>query len=341
MSDPPMSDFWVSSGHHLVDRDGEGRLVVTDDYLKAYLARPEIVPPPEACLVEHAIHQRLLREPRAPVPSGEAADIADRDARENWGHFLAFRDHLLQHSTLEAAYVALARAPKVTTPPLFLNQLVHVLLRNILDGETDAFVLRAAELFFRAQRLSIKDGVLLLADEEVVDGAANDAHASPLVAIFGDAKAKSLDVLTLQTAPHYAGRSDAFDMVLDFRHGQTARQAFARVMERWIGSLAGVTVSIKPVERIADENWAWFVGLDPDATVIGNALWRGEEPAGEGKERIVALFELTFADAREMLETVAGRPVSLLLAMSPSRIVRMKPQNLIAGLPLRSGAAAN
>ncbi|MFM9942387.1 MAG: DUF6352 family protein [Hyphomicrobiaceae bacterium] len=335
-----MNDFWVSSGHHLIDRDSDGRLVVTDTFLKAYLARAEIVPPPEACLIERAIHQRLMREPRAPVPGDEIAHIADRDARENWQHFLAFRDHLLRHPTLEAAYVALARAPKVTTPPLFLNQLVHLLLRNILDGETDAFVLRAAEMFFRAQRLSLKDGVLLLADEEVVDSAANDAQASPLVAIFGDAKAKSLDVLAPETAPQYVGRSDAFDMVLDFRHGQAARGAFARVMERWVGSLTGVTVAIKPVDRIAEDSWAWFVGLDQDATTIGNALWRGEEPAGEGRERIVALFELTFADPREMLERVAGRPVSLILAMSPARIVRMKPQNLIAGLPLRTGAAA-
>jgi hypothetical protein len=237
--------------------------------------------------------------------------------------------------------VALARAPKVTTPPLFLNQLVHLLARNILDGETDAFVLRAAELLFRPQRLGLKDGILLLADEEVADGATSEAHASPLIAIFGDAKAKSLDVLTPENAPQYAGRSDAFDMVLDFRFGQTGHQAFARVMERWIQSLAGVTVSIRPVERIAEESWAWFIGLDPDATKIGNALWRGEEPAADGRERIVALFELRFADAREMLEKVAGRPVSLILAMSPDRTVRVKPQNLIAGLPLRAGATAN
>ena len=40
------------------------------------------------------------------------------------------------------------------TPPLFINQLVHVILRNALDGCDDAYVLRAAELFFRPQRLT-------------------------------------------------------------------------------------------------------------------------------------------------------------------------------------------
>jgi hypothetical protein len=33
-------DFWLSSGHHLLDRDAHGRLLVTDEFLKAYLARP-------------------------------------------------------------------------------------------------------------------------------------------------------------------------------------------------------------------------------------------------------------------------------------------------------------
>ena len=43
-----MKDFWVSSGHHLVDRDEHGRLAVTDAFLKAYLARPELLPPETA-----------------------------------------------------------------------------------------------------------------------------------------------------------------------------------------------------------------------------------------------------------------------------------------------------
>jgi hypothetical protein len=38
-------DFWLSCGHHLLDRDGAGRMVVTDEFLKAYLARPELMPP--------------------------------------------------------------------------------------------------------------------------------------------------------------------------------------------------------------------------------------------------------------------------------------------------------
>lgn len=331
-----MTDFWVSSGHHLVDRDEAGRLVVTDDFLKVYLARPEVVPPDEACIVERAVHQRLMRDPRAPVETAEVGDIADRDARENWRHLLAFRNHLLRHPTLEAAYLALARAPKVTVPPLFLNQLVHVILRNLLDAERDPFVLRAAEMMFRPQRLTLKDGILLLADADVVDGANADPHAAPLVAIFGDARAKGLDVLLADTADDYFARSDAFDFVVDFRFGEPARAAFARVLEIWVAGLLGIEVRIEPVERIAEASWAWFVGLDQDATQIGNALWRGEEPPTQGRDRIVALYQLTFADQQRMLEKVRGAPISLILAMSPDRVVRVKPQNILAGLPLQS-----
>ena len=44
-----MKDFWLACGHHLLDRDESGGLVVTDDFLKIYLARPELMPPPDAC----------------------------------------------------------------------------------------------------------------------------------------------------------------------------------------------------------------------------------------------------------------------------------------------------
>ena len=44
----------------------------------------------------------------------------------------AFRDRLLGHDTLEAAYLDLVRNGARGTPPLFLNQLVHVILRAAL-----------------------------------------------------------------------------------------------------------------------------------------------------------------------------------------------------------------
>src|SRR5207302_3819295 len=131
-----------------------GGLVVTDEFLKIYLARPEVAPPPEACAAERALHAALLMQPRRAVAAREIAAIADADARENFELLIAFRDHLLAHPTLEATYLGLARNGAGSTPPLFLNQLVHVILRNALDACEDPLVLRAAELFFRPQRIT-------------------------------------------------------------------------------------------------------------------------------------------------------------------------------------------
>src|SRR5262249_57239473 len=126
----------------------------------------------------------MLGHPRRPVASSEIAAIADADARENWTLMTAFRDHLVAHKTVEAAYLDLVRRGVGGTPPLFINQLVHVILRNVLEGCEDVFMLRAAELFFRPQRLSLHDGSLVAADEEKVSGA-NPQPVSPLVALLG------------------------------------------------------------------------------------------------------------------------------------------------------------
>ena len=36
------------------------------------------------------------------------------------------------------------------------------------------------------------------------------------------------------------------------------------------------------------------------------------------------------------VETIEGSPVYLILAMSPDKVLRMKPQNLLTGLPVRN-----
>ena len=332
-----MSDFWLSSGHLLLDRDDRGLLVPTDEFLKLYLARPEVVPPPEACAAERALYDRMFEAPRSPVTPADIAALADADARDNWQLLIAFRDHLVAHSSLEAAYLALMRQGVGQTPPLFINQIVHVLMRNVLDGETDPFTLRAAEPFWRPQRLTRHDGRILLADEELVDGTQADMHTSPLVAMLGDQKAKTLDVLGDANAGDYLARSDAFDLVLDFRPSGDGRSALARVMERWLGHMLGLDASIAPLETIEDKSWFWYIGLDAEATRIGNALWQGRPVDDGAEQRIVALYSLRL----DAVPAVAGRPIYLMLAMTPQNIVRMKPQNLLLGLPPGVTGGAN
>ena len=55
-----MKDFWLSCGHHLLDRHEGGGLAISDEFLKLYLARPELTPPPDACVVERTLHATLL-----------------------------------------------------------------------------------------------------------------------------------------------------------------------------------------------------------------------------------------------------------------------------------------
>lgn len=332
-----MIDFWVSSGHLLLDKNEQGHLAVTDEFLKLYLARPELVPPEEACAAERGLHQRLLDEPRARIGVAEIAAIADRDARENWQAMLGFRDHLVRHGTIEAAYLDLMRKGVGQTPPLFVGQLAHVILRNVLDGEDDPFVLRAGELMFRPQRLTREQGGILLADEEVVDVAEKDKHASPLIAMLGEHKARQLDVMTAENAELYWKRNEQFDMVLDFSPAGLGRLALARVMERWLAHMLGLAARIVPVERVEDEDWFWFVPLDAEATKIGNALWQGRDPGAGALERIVALFTLELPELRE----IAGRQIHLILAMTPGQVVRMKPQNLLTGLPGAASGGTN
>lgn len=329
-----MSDFWVSSGHHLLDRGSDGGLQVTDEFLKLYLARPELLPPPEACAVERTLHAALLADPQAQVSSSDIAAIADSDARENWKLMIGFRDHLLRHKTLEAAFRELVRNGFGAVPPLFINQLAHVILRNALDGIEDARVLRAAELFFRIQRVTLHDGSLIAADEETIGGV-NTAPVTPLVSMLGIPAEAEIDIINGANAESYWGRSDQFDMALDLTAGREGLDALAKAMQRWIAHLLGIDVSIEALSELQDVNLAWYVGLDADATKIGDMLWHGEEIDEATMARVVGLFRLTFADPSLMMEKVRGEPVYLILAMAPDKTIRMKPQNLLTGLPVQ------
>jgi Family of unknown function (DUF6352) len=329
-----VKDFWISCGHHLLDRHPSGGLAVTDEFLKLYLARPEIAPPPEACVVEQTLYSALLAEPRRPIAAGEIAAVADADARENYELLIAWRDHLLAYPTIEAAYLALVRGGVGKTPPLFLNQLVHAILRNALDDCDDPFVLRAAELLFRAQRVTSHEGALIAADEERVAGATS-GPLSPLVSMLGLERVMNIDVMNDANAEAYWERSDAFDMALDLTAGRRGLAALAHVLRRFIAHLLGVEVAIEPLIEANNVPFAWYVGLDAAGSNIGDALWRGEIPDEAARGRIVGLYRLKFTDPAEAGPNIGSDPIYLILAMAPDQVLRVKPQNLVVGLPIR------
>jgi hypothetical protein len=225
-------------------------------------------------------------------------------------------------------------------PPLFMNQLVHVILRNALDGIDDPLVLRAAELFFRVQRVTSHDGALLAADEETVGGMTTQP-VSPLVSMLGLPEHGNIDVINADNAASYWERSDRYDMAIDLTAGREGLAALARAMQRWIGHLLGVDVEIEAMPELREVNWRWYVGLDADATKIGDRLWNGDEIDDDTMRRVVGLFRLTIRDAGQMLGNVRGEPVYLILSMTPDNLLRMKPQNLLTGLPLRQTEAVS
>jgi hypothetical protein len=337
-----MPEFWRSSGFYLLTRNAAGRLEVTDDFLRAYLLRSEIHPVEASCERERALHAALMEAPRRAVAAEELEALADADARDNYRVLLRYRDQLIAAGTLESCYAKLFRASNVDVPPLFVDQLVHVILRNVLDGCDDALRLRAAELFFREQKATLRDGQVLLADAETVGMHASGGRFGSLGRLLVEAQGAlgrvDLDVLGGDNAGLYWSRESRFDTVMPIQHGAAALDAFCRVLEAWVAHFHGVAVRIEAVRAIEETRWRWHVGLDAESTAILNALWNGTELEQGRMRRILALFRLSFAEPEAMRADLRGAPVVLALSMNEDEVVRMKPQNLLINLPLAAAA---
>ena len=153
---------WHSSGAYLLKRlPGRGGLEITDDYIRAFLARPELAPVEESCAAERALHAALLDDPLQQVGDDRLAAMADADAQENFRIFLTFRDLLASCGTLEKAYLAVVQGKAANVPPLFVEQMVHAIMAGILHGQPDPLRWRAAEVFFRPQNVSTGEGQLM------------------------------------------------------------------------------------------------------------------------------------------------------------------------------------
>ena len=332
-------DFWVSSGFRLLERTDSG-LRPTDGWLARFLERDELAPPAQAGPRERALHAKLSRDPRAPVADAEVEGVEDADARDNWRAFLAFRDRVLSHATLEDAYRGLFTTREVDLAPVFVDALVQAIARSMLEGSADAWLCRAAEMLFRRQRVAAEAGRILSADAATIEAYADTGGfgaVGKLLRTQGTATAAvKMDVLTHENAPFYFLRDELYSFVLDLTPGAEGAAALARVLERWIAHLAGVAVTIEPTGRVEDARWRWHVGLDVDSTSILNALYRGESVAPDERDRLLLLFRLEFRHAADASAELAGRPVYLGLACRPDRTLRMKPQNLLANLPFAS-----
>jgi len=293
-------------------------------------------PVEESCDAEAALHASLMQEPQRAVAAEELARIKDADARHNYEVVLRFRDRLLQAGTVEGCYQSLFKG-SVDIPPLFIEQMAHVVLRNILADCEDPLQLRAAETFFREQKATIQEGHVLLADLETVEMHASGSQYGSLGRLIVEAQGATakanLDVLDRQNAALYWERESRHDTVVSLTYGRAALDAFCRVMEAWIFHFFGTRVEVNPIRNIEEPRWAWHIGLDAEATAILNALWAGEQVEQGRMRRILALFRMDFAEPKEMRKDIAGRSVYLALASDENDAVKMKPQNLLLNLP--------
>jgi hypothetical protein len=201
-------------------------------------------------------------------------------------------------------------------------------------------MLRAAETFFRPQKLLVQDGMVTAVDEET-ERLLGRQPQSPLVALLGLPAATEVDMLNDATTGGYRERSDRFDMALDLTAGQRGLAALGEVITRWLTHLLAIDVAIEPVSELRDAPWSWYVGLDSEATRIGDTLWNGSDLDEEARSRLIGLFQLTFRHPEDMIERVRGEPVYLLAAMTADELLHLKPQNLVTGLPIRHGETVN
>ena len=100
----------------------------------------------------------------------------------------------------------------------------------------------------------------------------------------------------------YWARSDRFDTVIDFRFGQPAPDAFARVVESWLQHLLKIDTQVEPVPQHRGRRRCGHIGLDRECTRILNALYEGKTPPLQDMASIVGLFRLRIRDERMVLE---------------------------------------
>lgn len=334
-----MPDFWRSCGYRLLARDADGRLRITDDFLRSFLVRPELAPVPESCAGELALHDRLMGDPRAAIGADMLANVTDDDARENFRVWLRFRDRLAASDSLEAAYMALFRGEGVDVPPLFVAQLTQILLRHVLGERADPLAARAAEMLFRTQRIAVTDdGAVMAADDVTVElfaegggfgslGELLERNRTPLRTV-------DLDVLDVENGPSYWERDERHDVSISLNRGRAALAALMRVMEDWIAHFLGIRVSIGTEREIDDAHWVWHVGLDAEASAMLNDLYNRQSVDDARMKRLLCLFRIDFDEPADMRPAIAGRPVWMAMAMDAQNRLRLKPQNLLMNLPL-------
>ncbi len=334
-----MTNFWPHSVYKTLAVGADNQLLVTDEFLRTYLLRPELNLVPESCEIERALHQRLSDNPRAVIADEEISSMADPDIQVNYQVWLRYRAKLLAASSLENFYMSLFKGDGVDVPPLFIAQLAQIFIRHILGEACHPLDARMGELFFRVQKISvIEDGVVMGADDEVVTKNAQAGETGNIMDLLkGNSmsmRSIDLDVLHEENADLYWDKNEDHDFAVQLNFGQPPINHFCRVLEKWVQHFLGAQVRITPMQQITDPKWSWHVGLDAAASHILNKLYNKEAVDAEELEKIICLFRLDFVDEAAVTQAQHGKPVYMGIAMNDDTQLKLKPQNLLFNLPL-------
>jgi hypothetical protein len=352
-----MNNFWTACGHQHLTRNARGWLSATPDYWRLWLQRPELALVPESCKAEKRLHQALLDAPLMQVAPAQLKAFKDDDARENYALFLRFRDDVESAGSLESAYMGWMRSGQIQLPPLFIDLVVQAIVCNVLTGEDDAWVWRAAELLFRRQRITVQEGRVLSGDSDTLDNlqATGGLGEMGRLLMEGGAPLKAVDVKVLHkdNEERYLAQREGlgrYAFLLDMTHeiqnelphglilkmvnARSGLKALSAVLVLWVQHFLGVAVQIEPVQKVDDPAWRWHVGLDATATALLNDLYQGTELSAQRQQQLISLFKLRFDNPQDMRADVQGKPVYLGLAMNEQGLLKLKPQNLLLNLPL-------
>ncbi|MFY7864762.1 DUF6352 family protein [Roseateles sp.] len=332
----PFHSFWQLGASSALSLGPQGWLCPGSAFLSLILRRPELALVAESCEAEIALHQALLIDPMACVQPDQLGSIQDADARDNFAMFVDFREALLAAGTLEAYYLEVLRSGRVRVPPLFLDSLVATVLGFVQRETLDAFQVRAGQLLYREQRLSLSEGRALCADSEALDQRQAYAHSA----------AGLLDVLSPDNAADFWRQGESALYALDLTHelskelvhglsfkltrSHSGLKALSQVLTQWLGHFLQTqeneSLSIEPLPQVDDSAWRWHIGLDAESMSLLNDLYEGRAVDSVRLGRLLSLFRLD-APAR------SDKPVYLGLAMRTDGSLRLKPQNLLLNLP--------
>jgi hypothetical protein len=334
-----------------------------DHFWQGMLQLPQLALVPESCRDEKRLHEALQQRPLRPVKPEELAAVRDEDARDNYAMLLRFRDGVIAAGSLSAWYAQLFASGKIDLAPLFIDLTVREILRNVLPGDADPFMHRAAELLYCPQRITLHEGRILSGDQETLDTERDTGGLGDLGRLLlqnkinlAGSESQNLQVLTTDNAGVFqqqaAHPNYRHTWLLDLTHEQTSEvghaqhsftiqlarkdsglAALSRVLEAWIAHFKGAKVRITPLAKVQDASWRWHTGLDAESTQLLNALYEQEPLADAQLKRLVSLFRLDFLDPQDTLPEMAGKPVYLGLAMNEQGLLKLKPQNLLLNLP--------